>query len=314
MELITVVANESDDGKRLDAVLASRTALARAQVVAAIQSGGVSVDGETATKKSIKVSDGQCLTVVPPVPEVATAVPQDIPLAIVYEDDAVVVVDKPAGMVVHPAAGHRDGTLVNALLFHCEGRLSSVGGVARPGIVHRLDKDTSGLMVCSKTDEAHTSLQAQFADHTVHRRYLALCARTSGPGLQQTGAFRTRHGRHSSDRKRFTGARGDRRAVTHYEVEERFRDGTALVRCRLETGRTHQIRMHLSEAGSPILGDPIYGGRGVAGTPLIGRAALHATTLGFRDTEGIERYFETPPPEDFQDALDRLRRGSTWRK
>lgn len=314
MEPIVVVANESDDGRRLDAVLAARTSVPRARVVAAIQSGSVSIDGDVTTKKSFKVSAGTTLTLNPAEPEVSEAIPQDIPIDVVHEDDNLVVVNKPPGMVVHPAPGHPDGTLVNALLFRCAGRLSAVGGVARPGIVHRIDKDTSGLMVCSKTDEAHRSLQEQFAAHTVHRRYLALCARTSGPGLAETGFFHTRHGRHSADRRRFTGKRGDREAITHYVVEERFRDGAALVRCRLETGRTHQIRVHLAEAGSPILGDPLYGGRSVSATPLIRRSALHATTLGFDGPDGEGLYFEAPPPKDFQDALERLRRGATWRK
>lgn len=247
-------------------------------------------------------------------PRTLETIPQDIPLEILYEDDHVVVVNKPTGMVVHPAAGHYDGTLVNALLFHCAGRLSSVGGAVRPGIVHRIDKDTSGALVCSKTDEAHVLLQGQFAAHTVKRQYIALCARTTGRGIGGSGTFRTRHGRHLTDRKKFTGKSGDREAITHYEVLEHFRDGAALVRCKLETGRTHQIRVHLSEAGAPILGDPIYGGTSVARSHLVTRTALHAQTLGFVAPNGEELYFEADPPEDFQNALDRLRRGATWRK
>lgn len=315
MNPIVVVIEEDDGGKRVDVVLSERAGLPRARIVAAIEAGQVTADGSVVRKKSLKTTIGQRFTVnVDDEPTPTEAVAQDLPLTIVHEDEHVVVVDKAAGMVVHPAPGHPDGTLVNALLHHCAGRLSSVGGVERPGIVHRIDKDTSGLIVCTKTDEAHALLQAQFAAHTVNRRYVALCARTSGRGLEARGVFRTRHGRHPSDRKRYTGRRGNREAVTRYIVSERFRDGATLVRCELETGRTHQIRVHLSEAGAPILGDPLYGGRSVAQTPLISRTALHAETLGFRTPAGEGLYFEVPAPEDFQHALERLRRGSTWRK
>lgn len=315
MSATIVVVEEGDDGKRVDQLLAEKTGIPRGRISASIADGDVTIDGAVSRKKSRKAVAGQTLAIiVANATSEPSAVPQDIPLEIVHEDEHVVVVNKAAGMVVHPAPGHPDGTLVNALLHHCAGRLSSVGGVARPGIVHRIDKDTSGLIVCSKTDEAHTMLQDQFAAHSVKRRYVALCARTSGRGLESRGVFRTRHGRHPTDRKRYTGKRGSREAVTRYIVSERFRDGVVLVRCELETGRTHQIRMHLSEAGAPILGDPLYGGRSVAQTPLIKRAALHAETLGFFTPTGEDLYFEVPAPEDFQDALERLRRGSTWRK
>ncbi|MFT6398906.1 MAG: 23S rRNA pseudouridine1911/1915/1917 synthase [Bradymonadia bacterium] len=274
----------------------------------------MSVDGKAAKKRSQRLVEGTTVKAALVPPRTLETLPQDIPLEILYEDDHVVVVNKPTGMVVHPAAGHPDGTLVNALLFHCAGRLSSVGGAIRPGIVHRIDKDTSGVLVCSKTDEAHVLLQQQFAAHTVKRQYMALSARTTGRGIGESGTFHTRHGRHLTDRKKFTGKSGEREAITHYEVIESFRDGARLVRCELETGRTHQIRVHLAEAGAPILGDPIYGGTSVARSPLVTRTALHAQTLGFIAPNGEELYFEADLPEDFQNALDRLRRGATWRK
>lgn len=272
------------------------------------------MDGETLTKPSVKVLAGQHLTLIVPEVQALDLVPQDIPVEIVYEDDECVVVNKPAGMVVHPAPGHPDGTLVNALLHHCKGQLASIGGVARPGIVHRIDRDTSGLLVVSKTDAVHTALQAQFAARTIQRHYLAIAVRTSGRGLEQSGTFDTWHGRMRTDRKRYTGKRGHKRAVTHYETLERFADGAVLVRCTLQTGRTHQIRVHLSEHGCPILADPIYAGRSLSTSRLIPRLALHARSLGFDMPDGRSLYFEADPPEDFGHALQKLRDGASWRK
>jgi 23S rRNA pseudouridine1911/1915/1917 synthase len=246
-------------------------------------------------------------------PTAVELVPQAIDVPVVYEDDDVIVVYKPAGLVVHPAPGHPDGTLVNALLHLCGDRLAGVGGELRPGIVHRIDRDTSGLLVATRNDRAHRHLQAQFAAHTVQREYRAIVARTSGPLLPSEGTFDTAHGRHPTDRKRFTGKRGRRRAVTHFRVLERFASGAALVACTLETGRTHQIRVHLSEAGHPILGDPLYGGRSASSTRLIDRLALHALSLGFTLPDGTPLYFEVPPPEDFAQALEKLARGAQWR-
>lgn len=307
-------ADDEDERQRLDVVVARHTGLPRAQARAAVDDGRVTLRGQPAKRASSKVASGDDVIVLVPPPAPLDVVPQDIPLDIVHEDDDVVVVNKAAGMVVHPAAGHPDGTLVNALLHHCKGRLSGIGGVERPGIVHRIDRDTSGLLVITKNDAVHQALQVQFAAHTIGREYVALCARTSGPGLEERGTFATRHGRHPTDRKRFTGTSGPRHAVTHYEVRERFTDGAAMVTCTLETGRTHQIRVHLAEAGAPILGDPLYGGRAVAATPLIGRLALHARSLGFTLPDGRDLYFEVPPPEDLEQALARLRRGASWRK
>lgn len=313
-EVRELVATDDDDGARIDAFVAAHTELSRAQASAAIDDGRVSVDGIPARRGSARVRAGAVVAVTfAPAAPVGVAA-QALPLSVVYEDDDVIVIDKAAGMVVHPAPGHPDGTLVNALLHHVGDRLAGVGGALRPGIVHRIDRDTSGLLVATKNDRAHGHLQAQFAAHTIARQYRALCAHTSGPGLADRGTFDTRHGRHPVDRKRFTGTRGPRRAVTDYTVLERFVDGASHVACELHTGRTHQIRVHLGEAGAPILGDPLYGGRAVASTRLIARLALHAYSLGFELPDGRSLYFEAPPPEDFRSALERLRGGASWRK
>lgn len=314
MPLLTYAVAPDEAGVRLDVSVAANTELSRSQARAAVDDGRVRVDGSVVTRAATKVTDGATVEVEVEPPAPVALVPQDLPLPVVYEDADVIVVDKPAGMVVHPAPGHPDGTVVNALLHKVGPDLAGVGGVLRPGIVHRIDRDTSGLLVATKNDTAHQHLQAQFAAHTIRRQYRALCARTSGAGLADSGVFDTRHGRHPVDRKRFTGKRGPRQAITHYEVLERFVHGGAYVACRLETGRTHQIRVHLAEHGAPILGDPIYGGRAVAASRLIARLALHAFSLGFELPDGRSLYFEAEPPEDFRHALERLRGGASWRK
>jgi 23S rRNA pseudouridine1911/1915/1917 synthase len=227
---------------------------------------------------------------------------------VLYEDEQLIVVDKPAGMVVHPAAGHSSGTLVNALLGHCD-NLSGIGGVLRPGIVHRLDKLTSGVLVASKTDEAHQGLAEQFSVHTVERRYVVVVA---GRLAAARGTFDTFHGRHPTDRKRYT-SRCDRgrRAVTHYEVRQPLR-GASLVQATLETGRTHQVRVHFADAGHPVLGDPVYGRP--PGHPearrqgrALGRQALHAQVLGFvHPVTGQRLRFASPPPPDMQVVISAL--------
>jgi 23S rRNA pseudouridine1911/1915/1917 synthase len=232
-------------------------------------------------------------------------------LAVLHEDAHLIVIDKPAGLVVHPAPGHPDRTLVNALLAHCPD-LTGVGGELRPGIVHRLDKGTSGVMVATKDDATHAVLAARFKDKSLRREYLAVVA---PPPRELEGTFSTLYGRHPVHRKRFSSrvTRG-KRAVTHYRVVERFGDLAALVRCRLETGRTHQIRVHFADAGSPILGDATYGRRG--GAPLaaelasrLGRQALHAALLEFEHpSTGELLRFETAPPDDMQAVIDDLRR------
>lgn len=300
------------DRKRVDAVIAEHTPLSRSRVHALIDQGRVQRNGAPVSRASTKVAAGDALHIDVPAPREVEARAQDLPLEVIYEDDALIVVNKAPGMVVHPGPGHPDGTLVNALLFHC-GALSNVGGVQRPGIVHRIDKDTSGLLVASKSDDAHRHLQALFAEHAIERRYDALCVRLRGPTPPDSGTFDTAHGRHPTDRKRFTGRRGPRRAITHYEIVERFADGAFHARCTLETGRTHQIRVHLSEAGYPLLGDPMYGGKAAASTRLLGRVALHARVLGIVHPDGQTLRFEADPPEDWQAARDRLATGGSWR-
>lgn len=304
------VVDEDTAGMRLDVFLAEKDdpPISRSQVKKRITRGEVRVDGaHTKAGHKLRVGEQVVWDYEPPTP--LSADPQDIPLDVLWEDDHAAVVNKPAGMVVHPAPGHPDGTLVNAILFHFS-KVAETGATFRPGIVHRIDKDTSGAIVVTKTLEAHHHLAALFHDHDIERAYHALVV---GPGLDDEGTFDTLHGRDPNHRKRFT-SRVDkgRRAVTHYRVLERFRNGACLVECRLETGRTHQIRMHLSEAHAPLLADPMYGGRKVSQSRLIDRQALHARTLGFRHIDGSEVHVEAPYPDDFASALEALRAGKEW--
>ena len=257
----------------------------------------------------LRAGDRVSVSIAPPAPARAEA--QAMDLAVLFEDRHLIVIDKPPGMVVHPAPGHPDRTLVNALLAHCTD-LSGVGGELRPGIVHRLDKGTSGVLVASKDDATHTALSALFKSKTARREYLAVVA----PPLRDVaGTIDTLYGRHPVHRMKFSSkvSRG-KRAVTHYQVEERFGDLAQLVRLRLETGRTHQIRVHLADAGHPILGDPIYGRRArdpdvAAAAARLGRQALHAAVLGFDHPMTGERLeFQTPPPPDMQRFIHELRR------
>jgi 23S rRNA pseudouridine1911/1915/1917 synthase len=233
---------------------------------------------------------------------------QDIPLVVAYEDEHLIVVDKPAGLVVHPAAGNLDGTLVNALLHHCRGSLSGIGGVARPGIVHRIDKDTSGLMVAAKTDRAHEGLARQFADHSIDRRYRAI---TGGVPRPASGSVDAPLARSAQNRKKIAIVPGGKRAVTHYATIQPLRDA-ALVECRLETGRTHQVRVHMASLGHALLGDPVYGrARGfpkqVLETIGFRRQALHAARLGFiHPIKGDVMAFDSDMPADMQELFSRL--------
>jgi 23S rRNA pseudouridine1911/1915/1917 synthase len=299
---------------RLDRALADATGLSRARVQALIEEGRVEIAGKPAAAAAMKVAQGTAFRItVPPAAEAAAA-PEDIPLAVAYEDADLIVIDKPAGLVVHPAAGNPSGTLVNALLHHCRGQLSGIGGVARPGIVHRIDKDTSGLLVVAKTDAAHEGLSAQFAAHSVHRRYLAVCAGHPSPG---EGMIDARIGRSDADRKKMTvlpknSSRG-KTAITHYKVLERF-DGAALIECRLETGRTHQVRVHCASIGHALLGDPVYGRTPKPIRPLLdslgfARQALHAAELGFvHPASGEKLHFRADLPTDMAELIDQLRR------
>lgn len=310
--VLSIEVEDIFDDERVDKVLVETTPLSRTQAARLVQEGRVSIDGKTATKASTKVSAGQMLRVEIPEPVPIEAQPEDIPIEILYADEDLVVVDKPCGMVVHPAPGHYTGTLVNALLHHIK-PLSGIGGAMRPGIVHRLDKDTSGTLVIARNDRTHQALQEKFAKHDIHRAYIAVCVRVRGTGLEDSGTFHTRHGRDPNDRIKFTGKAGPREAISHYQVLERFANGAMLVRMQLETGRTHQIRVHLSEAGCPILGDELYGGNAVANASITPRLALHAAELGFELPWKEALHFERPLPADIQAVVDKLRAGASWR-
>ncbi len=288
--------------------------LSRAQVQRLIEDGRVTVGGVVAGK-AMRVRTGDAIEVVVPAPTPLEVLPEAIPLVVLFEDADLIAIDKPAGLVVHPAAGHATGTLVNALLHHCKD-LSGIGGVLRPGIVHRLDKDTTGVMVATKSDRAHASLSAAFAAKSrgeaggLERTYLAITSPAPPVG---TGTLRTQYGRHPVHRKKFSSKVAGKPAVTHYTVVEKLADA-ALVRFRLETGRTHQIRVHASDHGWALVGDQVYGHKprsellAEVATQL-GRQALHAATLSFEHPVTGERLsLESPLPEDMQAALAALQR------
>lgn len=309
--MLAIVPQDAN-GWRLDRALAvALPTLSRERLKALISSGQVSNEaGALVRDPSMKVMPGARFTVAVPDPAPAHNQAQDIPLAIVYEDEHLIVVDKPSGLVVHPAAGNLDGTLVNALLHHCKGSLSGIGGVERPGIVHRIDKDTSGLMVAAKTDPAHIGLSAQFARHSIDRRYKAIVAGIPRSG---EGAIDAPLARSAANRKKIAivaDGRG-KRAVTHYRVLERLKDA-ALVECRLETGRTHQVRVHMASLGHPLLGDPVYGRmrpehRDVLNRLNFKRQALHAARLGFvHPVTSVGLCFDSEIPRDMHDLFSEL--------
>ena len=303
MEPILLRASEESKNQRLDAFLASSLdGLTRSQATRLIESGEVAVNGR-AVSKSYKLAGGEDIAVTLPEPEPVEAVPQGIPLDVVYEDADVIVVNKPSGMVVHPAPGHPDGTLVNALLYHCAGTLSGVGGALRPGIVHRIDRDTSGLIIAAKNDAAHQYLSAQLADHTLARTYECIVV---GALREDRGTVDAPIARHPTDRKRMAVVAGGREAVTHWEVIARY-PGYTHVRCRLETGRTHQIRVHMAYIGHPILGDTVYGAK--KEVPGLTGQCLHAVGLRFlhpRTHEVVE--LSCPLPDEFTRMLQKIRR------
>ena len=303
MEPILLRASEESKNQRLDAFLASSLdGLTRSQATRLIESGEVAVNGR-AVSKSYKLAGGEDIAVTLPEPEPVEAVPQDIPLDVVYEDADVIVVNKPSGMVVHPAPGHPDGTLVNALLYHCAGTLSGVGGALRPGIVHRIDRDTSGLIIAAKNDAAHQYLSAQLADHTLARTYECIVV---GALREDRGTVDAPIARHPTDRKRMAVVAGGREAVTHWEVIARY-PGYTHVRCRLETGRTHQIRVHMAYIGHPILGDTVYGAK--KDVPGLTGQCLHAVGLRFlhpRTHEVVE--LSCPLPDEFTRMLQKIRK------
>ena len=298
--MLHLAVDESLAGQRLDQALAQLAGVPRAQAQRWIAAGRVAVDGCGSARPSQRVTAGAEIAVDPPEAVPLAALPEPIPLASLYEDADLIVIDKPAGIVVHPAPGHPGGTLVNALLYHCRD-LAGIGGVLRPGIVHRLDRGTSGVLVAAKRDAAHTALALQFHDHSIERVYLALVR--GAPGTE-SGHVERAIGRHPTDRKRMSvSARRGRAAETHWRVARRYgKSGVAFLEVRPATGRTHQIRVHLTSAGMPIVGDPVYGRGGEAFG--LERPALHAAVLGFtHPTSGERLRFEAPLPPDFQEAL-----------
>jgi 23S rRNA pseudouridine1911/1915/1917 synthase len=311
IQTIEVRLDAAHAGWRLDRALAAAVpTLSRERLKALIRGGAVETGGNPVRDPATKVHGQEQLCVTVPEPTPAHNEPQDIPLTIVFEDEHLLVVDKPAGLVVHPAAGNLDGTLVNALLHHCAGKLSGIGGVARPGIVHRIDKDTSGLLVVAKTDVAHEGLAKQFAAHSVHRSYLAI---VNGTPKTASGKIDAPLARSTTNRKKIAIVEGSRgkRAVTHWKRLKPLKDA-ALVECSLETGRTHQVRVHMASIGHPLLGDPVYGCSGKSHGKLLRdlgfhRQALHATELGFTHPVTKHRLsFSSPMPPDMQELFNAL--------
>lgn len=302
MELLTLQPNIEDAGRRMDAWLSEQIEeLTRSAVQRLIQDGCVTADGKPLAK-NYKITGKETVAVMLPEPEPVDVVPQNIPLDVVFEDDDVIVVNKPKGLVVHPAPGHPDGTLVNALLYHCGDSLSGIGGELRPGIVHRIDRDTSGLIIAAKNDFAHQKLAAQLADHTLARIYHCIVV---GNLHEDSGTIDAPIGRHPVDRKKMAVVHDGRYAVTHWRVLKRYQ-GYTHVECRLETGRTHQIRVHMASISHPILGDTVYGNKKeISG--LQGQC-LHAVGLRFihpRTEEAVELHCELP--EAFIRQLEKLR-------
>ena len=311
IQTIDVQLDAAHAGWRLDRALAAVVpTLSRERLKALIRSGAVETAGRSVRDPATKVRGDESLSVAVPEPRPAHNAPQDIPLTIVFEDEHLLVVDKPAGLVVHPAAGNFDGTLVNALLHHCSGGLSGIGGVARPGIVHRIDKDTSGLLVVAKTDVAHEGLAKQFAAHSIDRRYLAI---VSGVPRVSEGKVDAPLARSATNRKKIAIVEGKRgkRAVTHWKRLESLKDA-ASVECRLETGRTHQVRVHMASIGHPLLGDPVYGRSSKTHGKLLKelgfhRQALHAAAIGFtHPVTGGRLSFSSPMPPDMQELFNAL--------
>jgi 23S rRNA pseudouridine1911/1915/1917 synthase len=300
---------QAADGWRLDRALADAVkTLSRERLKVLIASGAVTREGTAHRDPARPAAAGDRFTVAVPLPTPAHNEAQDIPLVVAYEDEHLIVVDKPAGLVVHPACGNLDGTLVNALLHHCRGSLSGIGGVERPGIVHRIDKDTSGLMIAAKTDRAHEGLAKQFAAHSIDRRYKAI---VTGQPRPAEGTIDAPLARSSANRKKVAVVAGGKRAVTHYRTAATLA-GAALVECRLETGRTHQVRVHMASIGHSLLGDPVYGrAKGNVRTALetlgFRRQALHAARLGFiHPITSLALAFESDMPADMQELFRHL--------
>ena len=302
MDQLTLTADRA--GERLDAFLARTVpGLTRSAAQKLLEAGAVTVNGAPG-RKNDKTAPGDAVEAALPDPEPVDVLPQDIPLDVVYEDDWVIVVNKPVGLVVHPAPGHPDGTLVNALLHHCGDSLSGINGQLRPGIVHRIDRDTSGLIIAAKSDAAHLSLAAQLQDHTLYREYEAVCV---GTLREDAGTVDAPIGRHPVDRKKMAvDVKNGRPAVTHWQVLARY-PGHTHIRCRLETGRTHQIRVHLASIGHPLLGDMVYGAK--KPVPGLAGQCLHAKRLSFlHPADGRRVTVECPLPDWFRAVLVKLSR------
>ncbi len=313
----TAIVNKNYNGWRIDKFLVmSFPDISRSQIQRLLKDGNISRNGEIVTDSSSKVKEGEEYSLVVPEPVDAVPQPEDIPLDIVFEDDDLIVVNKPFGMTVHPAPGAPNGTLVNALLFHCQGNLSGIGGVKRPGIVHRIDKDTSGLLVVAKNDMTHKALCAQFAEHSIERTYYAMVFGVMSP---LEGRIESLIGRSPYDRKKMAIVRKNgKNAVTNYKTLKIFKNVASLVQCNLETGRTHQIRVHLSSKGCPLIGEQLYGKNKRLESKSIGedarecvnsfgRQALHAKSLGFvHPRSGAFLQFDSDLPEDFLQLLATL--------
>ena len=310
---MTHSANKDEAGMRLDAYIAAVSDLSRSAAARLIEAGSVTVNGRLAEKKRA-IAEGDVVEITLPEPEECEAQPEDIPLDVVYEDDDIIVINKPQGMVVHPAPGNYSGTLVNALLFRCRDSLSGIGGVMRPGIVHRIDKDTSGLLVVAKNDFAHTALSEELKYHGIEREYHAL---VKGGFGEDTGTIDLPIGRHPIDRKKMAvlkNSESAREAVTHYEVLARY-GNISYLKLMLETGRTHQIRVHMSYTGHPLLGDEVYGQSKIPfekrHAPLLNGQALHAKRLSLTHPRTGERMtFECELPENFKELIEILEKNA----
>ena len=313
-EALTLTASDEDVGLRVDVFAAQGGDLTRSAIGKLLESGAVTVNGALIAK-NYRIRKGDIVEIMLPTPTPSEAIPQNIPLHIIHEDDDLIVINKPVGMVVHPAAGNPDGTLVNALLYHCGASLSGVGGVIRPGIVHRIDKDTSGLLVVAKNDDTHLALSAQLKGHHIRRTYYAIAV---GNFKEDCGTVDAPIGRHPVDRKRMAVIRNSdlkaRDAVTHWQVLSRGEangQSFTLLRCELETGRTHQIRVHMASIGHPLLGDPIYGGANTKfeahHKALICGQCLHAKELTFtHPRSGKEVHFTSPLPTEMAKIIEIL--------
>lgn len=299
--IAVIEANEI--GIRLDQYVTDHGEVTRSTAQKWIEGGAVTVNGKQESK-NYRLRVGDAVSILPPAPIETEARAENIPLSVIYDDDDLIVVDKPKGMVVHPAPGNYSGTLVNALLYRCGDQLSGIGGVIRPGIVHRIDKDTSGLLVVAKNDAAHLSLAAQIASHTFERKYLAICR---GNLRTDEGEVDAPIGRHPVDRKKMAIVQDGKAAQTHFTVLERFGDAT-MIACRLKTGRTHQIRVHMASLGHPLLGDTVYGGEGTKAERMLRNTlngqCLHAATITFcHPRNGELMRFEAPMPSWFETVL-----------